>query len=272
LILAGGYKKDQKNRGQMSHFIDKLKQASRTTTQPMGFRKEKILSKPRLILVARLSSINSDIPAEHLAGADAGLLNIKQNSEIKTIKEIKSIKNIPWGIWLNGISNIGIKKVLEIGYDFIAVPFEMQLLATGIEGIGRVIVVEASLERDLLKALDKLPIDAIIIDDQQLKMGTFTWRHLLLFKRFANTSNKPLLVPVSSDITSDELQAIWEAGVSGIIIEATTEQSLDEIKKLSNMIDSLALPLKSKWTKMQAIVPKLREEVTPISDEEDEEY
>ena len=256
----------------MSRFIDKLKQVSQAESQPMGFRKEKVISKPRLMFIARLSKNDIDIPSMQLAGLDAWLLTVKQDSEIKVIKEIaRSIKDIPWGTMLESASRGGIKKAVEAGCDFIVFPPEMPLEVIGDKGLGKVLLLEASLEVSLLKALDELPVDAIIITGEQAKGVALTWRHLMIFRRFAGISNKPLLVPVPSAITGDGLQAIWEAGVSGVIVEATAQQPADEFKKLSRVIDSLTSPSKRRRTKMRAIVPKLREETTPIADEEEEE-
>lgn len=256
----------------MSRFIDKLKQVSQAESQPMGFRKEKVISKPRLMFIARLSKNDIDIPSMQLTGPDAWLLTVKQDSEIKVIKEIaRSIKDIPWGTMLESASRGGIKKAVEAGCDFIVFPPEMPLEVIEDEGLGKVLLVEASLEVSLLKTLDELPVDAIIITGEQAKGVALTWRHLMLFRRFAGISNKPLLVSVPLAITGDGLQAIWEAGISGVIVEAAAEQPADEFKKLSLVIDSLAPPSKRRRTKMRAIVPKLREETAPIADEEKEE-
>lgn len=256
----------------MSRFIDNLKQASQTAIQPIGFRREKIFSKPRLIVVARLSPINGDIPAGYFIGADAGILNIKKNTEVNKIKKTRLPENIPWGLWLKDINNVGVKQILAVGCDFIVFPLDVQFAVFDDKRIGRVLLVETSLERDLLKTLDKLPVDAVIISDEQTKVAALTWRQLTLFRRFVDISNKPLLVPISVDITDNELQAIWEAGISGVIIDIAAEQQAGKIKTLSHRIDSLAVPLKNKWTKLQAIVPKLGEQAAPIQDEEDEEY
>ena len=256
----------------MSRFIDKLKQVSQAESQPMGFRKEKVISKPRLMLIAGLSRNDIDIPSRQLAGPDAWLLTVKQDSEVKTVKEIaRSIKDIPWGMMLESASRGGIKKAMEAGCDFVVFPPEMPLEVIDDEGLGKVLLVEASLEVSLLKALDELPVDAIIITGEQTKGAALTWRHLMLFRRFADISNKPLLVPVPSAITGDGLQAIWEAGISGVIVEATAQQPADGFKKLSRVIDSLTPPSKRRRVKTRAIVPKLREETAPIVDEDEDE-
>ena len=189
----------------MSRFIDKLKKASQAEAQPMGFRKEKAVAKPRLLLVARLSRADIDKPVGLVAGADAGLLTIKKPvPEIKEIKElIKAVPSIPCGVWLDGISNKGIKQVAEAGCDFLVFPLGMPLEPQDNEEVGKVLVVEALLERDLIRALDKLPVDALFIAGQQAEGSYLTWNHLMLCRRFADLSNKPLLVSVPPDIAGD---------------------------------------------------------------------
>jgi len=253
----------------MSRFIDKLKQVSQAEPQPMGFKKEKEFSKQRLLLVARLSRIDIDNPAGHLTGADAALLTIKKGSEINAFeKAIGLMKNVPWGIWFEGTSHGGMKQAMEAGCDFIAFPPEMPLEAIDDGEPGKVLLVEASLEASLLRTIDELPVDAVIITGEQVAGETLSWRHLMLFRRLADISNKPLLTSVSSAITGDGLQAIWEAGVSGVIVEATA----DELNKLSKVIDGLTPPSKHRRIKMRAIVPKLGEEAARIADEEEEDF
>ena len=97
----------------MSRFVDKLKQASQAEHPPMGFRVAQTASKPRLLLIARLSQIDVDNPAELVAGADAGLLPIdKPDSGIRFLEKIvQAVPDIPWGGWLGRISRNEIKQI-----------------------------------------------------------------------------------------------------------------------------------------------------------------
>ena len=101
----------------MSRFIDKLKEVSQAESQPMGFKKEKVFAKQRLLLVARLSRIDIDNSATgHLTGADAVLLTIKQGSEIKAFEKVTGLmKDVPWGIWFESTSHGGMKQAMEAG-------------------------------------------------------------------------------------------------------------------------------------------------------------
>ncbi len=175
----------------MSHFIDKLKQASQAEVQPMGFRREKVFSKQRLVLVAE---VKAGAAAGMVEGADAVLLEgAGKNSSAKM--------DLPVGIRLYG-GKVGKPK----GIDFVVFPPEMPVTIAAGEKMGRVMAVEASLEMGLLRSLDNLPLDALFIIGDGTQAQVVTWQYLMLCKRFATLSSKPVLAAVSLQISSDELQ------------------------------------------------------------------
>lgn len=258
----------------MSRFIDKLKQASQAEPQPMGFKKEKVDSKPRLLLIARLNQADIGNPAGMVEGVDAGLLEIeKSGSGVKAVGEMsKIVPDIPWGALFTGAGRSGIKQAAEAGCDFVVFPPEMPLDILADEKVGKILAVADSLERELLRVLDELPLDAVLIAGEPAQGLAITCYNLMLFKRFADLSGKPLLVGVPPDITSNELQLLWQAGVDGLVVEASSGQPAGGLKKLRQVIDTLTPPSKRRRVKARAIVPPLRGETAPmIDDDEDEE-
>jgi len=254
----------------MSRFIEILKQASQIESQPIGFKRDKVFSKPKLTLIARLNMADIDSFVEHLPWVDAGLLTIKQNSDFNIVKKMaKSIKNIPWGVWLESTSRGGIKKAVETGCDFAIFSPEIPFETINDRDIDKVLFIKGLLESGLLETLDDLPVDAVIMSDERIKGVALTWRQLMLYRYFAGILRKPLLVFVSPDIKSGELQSIWETGVSGVIVEDVPEKSADVYKRLRKVIDGLTPPSKSMRTRSRAIVPKLGEELAPITDEDE---
>lgn len=235
----------------MSRFIDKLKQLSQAESQPMGFRREKSFSKSRLMLVA---NAKAGVAAGVLEGVDAVLLEgaVEKPSE-KT--------DIPVGIRLGG------KVGKPEGIDFVVFKPEMPVTMVEDEKIGKVMAVEATLEMGLLRSLDSLPLDALfIIGDGTQAPQVITWQYLMLCRRLAALSSKPLLAAVSPQISKNELQLLWEAGVDGVV---AVSQTVGSLKKLRSLIDGLTSPSKSRRAKMRALVPKIGEESTPIADDEE---
>ncbi len=234
----------------MSRFIDKLKQLSQVESQPMGFRREKSFSKSRLMLVA---NAKAGVAAGVLEGADAVLLEgaVEKPSE-KT--------DIPVGIRLGGKAG-----KLE-GIDFVVFKPEMPVTMVEDEKIGKVMVVEATLEMGLLHSLDSLPLDALFIIGDGTQAQVITWQYLMLCRRIAVLSSKPVLAAVLPQISKNELQLLWEMGVDGVVVASKTAGSL---KKMRSLIDGLTSPSKSRRAKTRALVPKIGEESTPIADEEE---
>jgi hypothetical protein len=250
----------------MSKFVDKLKQVS-TGGQPMGFRAAATApSKPRMLLVAVVPGGDAEHLADIVAGADAGLLSMaRPGSGAKALEQIsQAVPDIPWGGWLKEIGREGAGKA---GGDFIVFPAEKAALSMpGGEETGKILEVEPWLEPGLLKAVDSLPVDAVLIaaEDSQF----LTWHHLMLFQRCVNILSKPLLVLVPPGVNAGELAALWEAGVRGVVVKAGEEGLVAGIRQ---MLDKLPVPTGGKRNKAGPLLPRMGGEMGVVSEEEEEE-
>jgi len=257
----------------MSKFIDKLNQVSRVVPQSMGFgRAQPASEKPKILLIASLTEASVGGLVDYVAGADAGLLHIsKLSSGAKTLKEMsQAVPDIPWGGWLKNIDKGEIKQMAKAGCDFMVFPAANTPLALLQNGeIGKILEVEASLSEGLLRAVNELSIDAVLIAGEQ-KEYFLTWHHLMLFQRFADLLTKPLLAFIPSNVTVNELQALWEAGVEGVIIEVGAGQPVDRLKKLRQVIDKLAFPSQRKRGKAEALLPPIGRESSIVTEEQEE--
>jgi len=258
----------------MSQFIDKLNQVSRVVPQAMGFRTAQPVSeKPKILLIASLAGASAGGLADYVVGADAGLLRIpKLSSGAKTLKEIsQAAPDIPWGGWPRDINEGGIKQMAKAGCDFVVFPAANTPLALPQnDEMGKILEVESSLSEGLLRTVNELPIDAVLIAAEQEGEYSLTWHHLMLFQRFADLLTKPLLASIPPNVTANELQALWEAGVDGVVIEVGTGQPADRLKELRQVIDKLAFPSQRKRGKAEALLPHIDSEVSIVAEEEEE--
>jgi len=254
----------------MSKFVDKLKQVS-TGGQPMGFRATAAkASKPRMLLVAAVTPGDTERLAGFVAGADAGLLSMaKPAAGAKALEQLSgAMPDIPWGGWLKEVGKEGIGAVA--GGDFIVFPAEKVALALlDDEKPGKILQVEPWLEPGLLKAIDNLPVDAVLIaaEDSQF----LTWHHLMLFQRCVNILNKPLLVLVPPGVTAGELGALWEAGVRGVVVKTGAEAAEGLVAGIRQMLDELPVPSAGKRNKAGPLLPRMGGETAAVSEEEEEE-
>ncbi len=257
----------------MSRFIDKLNQTLQAVPQSIGFKAATTVSpKPKMLLVASLAEADVESVADYVAGADAGLLLIPKSSPgLKALKKVaQAVSGIPWGRWLKDIDFRDIGQSVKAGSDFVVFPAATTPL--GIvqnEEVGKILEVEASLSEGLLKAIDELPVDAVLIGGE--KKEGLTWHHLMLFQRFADLLTKPLLASIPAKVTANELQALWEAGVDGVIVEVGVGHPVGRVSELRQMIDKLAFPSQRKRGKAEALLPYIGSEGSTVVEEEEEE-
>ena len=259
----------------MSRFIDKLNQVSRVVPQAMGFRTAQSVSeKPKILLIASLAGASTGGLADYIAGADAGLLRIpKLSSGAKTLKELsQAAPDIPWGGWPRDINEGGLKQMAKAGCDFVVFPaVNTPLALLQNDEVGKILEIESSLSESLLRAVNELSIDAVLVTAEQDGEYSLTWHHLMLFQRFADLLTKPLLASIPPNVTANELQALWEAGVDGAVIEVEVGQPVDRLKDLRQTIDKLVFPLQRKRGKAEALLPHISRETSMTTAEEEEE-
>lgn len=258
----------------MSKFIDKLKRVSQAAPQPIGFRRaEAVPAEAKIQLVARMGAGDIENPADYAAGADAVLVPIsKSGSGVETLKEVsKAMPDIPWGGWLGDISAGKTKQMVAHGCDFVVFAASgTPIVLPQNDEPGKILEVEASLDEGLLRAVNELPVDAVLIAPEEEGSGVLTWYQLMRFQRFADLLAKPLLVSVPAGVSADELLVLWGAGVDGVVVEAGAEG----VKGLRQVIDKLTFPTPRKREKREVLLPRTEREgraVAEIEEEEEEE-
>ncbi|MBI4187211.1 MAG: hypothetical protein HY530_06910 [Chloroflexi bacterium] len=256
----------------MSQFIGKLKQMSHGAPQSMGFRKSgPSPQKPGLLLLSWLDG-DTEAPADYASAADAGVLSIGEPSAAAAALDRMTgeAPGIPWGGWLTKARRGDIEQVAKAG-DFVVFPADSAFSAMPQDGkAGRVLQVEASSDDGLLRAINALPVDAVLVTGEEGGDDFLTWRQLMVFQRFSNLVTKPLLATATPQATADELQALWQAGVRGVLVKAEPRQPAAELKKLRQIIDSLTFspPPKHEVT----LLPQTVAEPQVAEEEEEEEH
>jgi hypothetical protein len=258
----------------MSKFIDQLNRVSQVESQTMGFKAAKAVSpKPKIQLVASLAQAEVSDVADYVAGADTGLLPVSGfTSGAKTIQEIsKAVSGIPWGGWLRDGGRGGMKQLVKAGCDFVVFPAaDTSLTILQGDEVGKILQVDASLSEGLLRAINELPVDAVFVAGEQEEGHLLTWHHLMLFRRFASLLTKPLLVSVLSNVTTEELQALWDGGVGGVVVDVGAGQPTGVLKELRQAIDKLVLPSSRKQDKTGVLLHHIGREKDAAAEEDED--
>jgi len=242
----------------------------------MGFRTVRTASsEPRILLIASLAQTgDADRLAGCVDGADAVLLRLaKSGPAAKTLQKTgASLPDLPWGGWLEDISAKKVEILVEAGCDFTVFPAASRILAAPQDDkVGKILQVEASLGEGLLRAINDLPVDAVLATDTSEADGSIAWHHLMLLQRLANLLVNPLLTMVSASVTAGELKALMEAGVGGMVVEADADKpgGLKELRRLINELPPRSL---HKRRKAEALLPYAGSVKDTEPEEDEEEY
>ncbi len=259
----------------MSRLIDEFRKSTQTVVQPMGFRTARTAETvSRMPLIAGLE-IGAKISADLLSGASAALLMPgKTRPTAKALGTMAAgLPNIPWGIYLDDD-----KSTLDAageGCDFVVFTASGRISAApGDEKIGRILQVESSMDDGLLRAVSDLPVDAALVSDTIDGNGALIWHQLMIIQHLARLINKPMIVSVPVNIGEEELKALWEAGVDGLLVEVDAS-SAGGLKALRKAIDNLPPRSQLKRDKMEPLLPRTGGESRPApppDEEEEEEY
>lgn len=240
----------------MSVFVERLENLLKGEQQPIGFGARQAVSPGKKIqVVACLSQESGDVD-DIITGADAVLLcTSKADTAAGLIEKITAASSdIPCGIWLRGSGKTETKQIAKVKSDFLVFPAAGTPL-TAIESYegGKIVEVEPSVDAGILRTVNTLPVDAVLAGGDEKEGDALTVQRLMMFQRFADIVTKPLLVPVPGKVTGKELLALWEAGVSGVVVEADGK---DRIKKLRQEIDKLDFPSQRRRDRSDVVLPR----------------
>lgn len=259
----------------MSQLIDKFHKASSGAAAPMGFRSARpTAAVPKLLLIAGLKGGLPNKPGGYIAGADAALVRPADTPGEKDLRKIAgSLDDIPWGLYLEDDSDGLMEKAGESGLDFVVFSTAGRIAAMPQDKkIGKVMEVDSSMDDTLLRAVNQLPVDAVLLADG-LESVPLLWHQLLIFQHLADLFPKPLIIPAPIDLSTAELKALWDAGVDGILVDTDMEKA-GGFKELRQAIDALPPRERRKGGTLRVVLPRAAAEgqpATPPDEEEEEE-
>jgi hypothetical protein len=251
----------------MSQFIEKLKQVAKGVAPPMGFRTVARAGSLRPLLVASLTDAASPGAGDYIAGADAVLAPLS-GAGAKAIKKLAGPKGgiIPGGRLKEAAAD-KLSKSAAASLDFVVFPAASPSLPVlEAEATGRILEVEASADSVLLRAAARLPVDAVLAGGGEQPL---TWQRLMVIQRLADLVDKPLLVPVAAGASQKELQALWDIGVDGFVVEVGAGPK-DSLSKLRRVVSGLEPSSKGRSGAQGAIVPPVAGQPEQPDEEEGE--
>ena len=255
----------------MSKLRDKLRESCYGPTQSIGFKTRAMASERQTVpLIISLSKTNLRLVPDAIeAGADALLIDIKElNQAGNALSKLSRVAgDTPWGVSLTNIQPEQIDQLVKTRCDFIvfdAAAAPASLLEE--ESLGKIVRIEQSLSDGLIETVRQLPVDAMLIDDQD--ESTPSIYHLMLCQQLAHLTNKPLLFAVSLNTNDTELQSLRKYGVDGIVTEIKAGYSKERLMKLHQDINKLP-PIKENRREMGVVLPPAGSKMTHQPSEEE---
>ena len=123
------------------------------------------------------------------------------------------------------------------------------------ETTGKILQLESSMDDGLIRAVNDLPVDAVVIADSLEDGPTVTLHRLMILRHVTHLVSVPVIVPVIAGVTAAELKALREAGVDGVLLNAA-DTAAGKAKDIKKLIDALPARPSRKKTKTEALLPR----------------
>ena len=237
----------------MSKFVDRLQNLSKSLTSAMGFHPTVYEPKgSAMLLIAGLSG--TDVKEAKIVAdvkADAGLiLNQSFNTKIAG-QMIETLGDVPLGLFVKDMNGDNVNKLGDLGYDFLVLDTKMPATMLNGKGMGKFLMVVPSLDQGLVRAVNSLDVDGVFLSCSEDSF--ITVEQLLIYQRFNELLDKPLIVMLPSLVNNDVISNLWEARVSGVVIPAG--QSSEALTELRKVMDNLPKKAKHRKTKASPVLP-----------------
>jgi len=254
----------------MSKFVGKLQSLSKSSPTPIGFHPSvSELKSSAMLLIAGLTGTQvkeAKIVAD--VNTDAGLI-LGEGPSARIVRQtVEAVGDTPLGVFVKGMNEEKINEITSLGCDFVVFDIRMPAAVLQKEEIGKFLMIEPSLDRGFVRAINSLEVDGVFISSR-VEDSFVAVEHLLVCRRFVELLEKPVIMALPSLITKAELTSLWQAGVEGVVAPPT--QSVEALTELKKMIGDLPRGARGRRDKAGVKLPHYGGLVTREDDEEEEE-
>jgi hypothetical protein len=136
------------------------------------------------------------------------------------------------------------------------------------EGLGKFLMIEPSLDQGLVRAINSLEVDGVLISSRGGDSFVAV-EHLLVCRRFVELLEKQVIMALPPLVAKAELTSLWQAGVDGVVAPLT--QSVEALAEIKKMISDLPRGARGRRAKAGVVLPHYGGGVAGEEDEEQEE-
>ena len=253
----------------MSKLLDRLDRITRGAPQALGFTAAASRGTiPQMALLARVTTPRqSDIAALADAQVDAFILTDEASN---LDQAIKPLKDRIWGARVERLEHAQMESYKKKGSDFMVFGIDGTLVDTLEEGeVARVLRIPPNLEESVLRGLEDLPVDAVLLQ-QPGDSEPLTLTHLLAISNVRSSISRYLLLEWDAELTARDLEHLRDLGVDGIVLD-TTEVGADTFKTVRQRIDAMPKRKPRGEQKPDAVLPRFGGLPNTVRHREEEE-
>lgn len=260
----------------MSKLLDKLEQVSEGRGQPLGFgaavNRAKMLP---MLIIGGISEGNAKLAVNaEKANVDAILVTIEHpKKKDDAVSQLKSADiKIPWGLALDTVTRGDIDQLIEAGCDFVAFsPAKTPAAILSEEKIGKVLQIDPSLEDNLARAINRLSVDAVLLDPASEDESLLTVNQLMAYERLAAVAGKQILAMIPADFPVEDIESLWGIGARGVVVDLAVKDPDERLIQVKEAIGKLPTGKKKPGGKISASIPFMRESAAAEPPEEDDD-
>jgi hypothetical protein len=253
----------------MSKLVDKLQSLAKSSTTPIGFHPSvsELKSQTMLLIVGLSGTQVKETKIVTDVNADAGLI-LSEGASAKVVKQmVEAVGDVPLGVFVKGMGEEKIDELASVGCDFMVFDIKIPAAVLHKEGVGKFLMIEPSLDQGLVRAINSLEVDGVLISSRGGDSFVAV-EHLLICRRFVELLEKPVIMALPSSVTKTVLTNLWKVGVDGVVAPST--QSVEALAELKKMISDLPRGARGRRAKAGVILPHYGEGVASEEDEEQE--
>ncbi|TAK28883.1 MAG: hypothetical protein EPO21_21750 [Chloroflexota bacterium] len=240
----------------MSKLIEKLRKTSHAAPRRMGFgaiAAEGAVSAP-VVLIAELTSL-SDARAAKEAGADAIYLQASSPSNLSALEAAVKETELPVGLALAAVTPDMWTTLGEHGYDYVTVGLDSAARALDLQSMGLLLEVPLDTDDFLLRTLEQLPVDALVIGDGLNRQVGLTIQCLMSYQRLALLTRRPIMLRVEGELSAVELGLLRDAGVQAILAHADSGESQKTLSALRQAIKNIPPRRRKREERPEPFIP-----------------
>ncbi|MBI2958088.1 MAG: hypothetical protein HYY32_04515 [Chloroflexi bacterium] len=251
----------------MSRLLQKIKSITESSAPAVGFRTAATSTMTRGPLLAAVLAHPDARSAKAAveAGADALLA---QTSDAKAWEDIvKAAAGAPCGPFLPG-GDADLKALEEAGCDFVSFsPSTAPARWLRVEGLARIARVPYGAEVSSLRGIDKVGIDAVVLENEG-SADFLSVQQLMNCHFLVAALNRPLLAAIPASASAEDVAALWDAGVDGLVV---AEGGLARLRELHKIVTAMPPRSKKRAGKETVLLPQMGQPAAPAEEEDDEE-